>query len=83
VANTNAHLCGALGRPGWVLLNENPEWRWSCSGENPLWYPSLSLFRCGRGEGWQPVLGTVMKVLATHAANSGMPDGTSPKEARS
>ena len=43
VANSSAHLTGALGRPGWVMLNESPEWRWLGAGEACPWYPSLRL----------------------------------------
>jgi hypothetical protein len=40
-----AHLAGALGRPLWVLLCANADWRWLRSGETSPWYPTARLFR--------------------------------------
>jgi len=40
-----AHLAGALGRPVWILLPSNPDWRWMREREDSPWYPSARLFR--------------------------------------
>ncbi|MCW5648701.1 MAG: tetratricopeptide repeat protein [Ramlibacter sp.] len=45
-----AHLAGALGRPVWVLLPPNPDWRWLLEREDSPWYPGMRLFRRGFGE---------------------------------
>lgn len=45
-----AHLAGALGVPGWVLLQYAADWRWMTERNDSPWYPSLRLFR-------QPVQG--------------------------
>jgi tetratricopeptide (TPR) repeat protein len=45
-----AHLAGALGRPGFVLLLATPDWRWGAEGARSIWYPTLELIR-------QPTLG--------------------------
>lgn len=45
VCCTQAHLCGALGVPGLVLVPTNPNWRYGHTGERTPWYPSLRLAR--------------------------------------
>ena len=40
-----AHLAGALGRPTWLLLKSQAEWRWLKQREDNPWYPSMRLFR--------------------------------------
>lgn len=47
------HLCGALGRPGWVLLSSNPAWYYGSQETSNPWYPTLNLFRQQPGEDWQ------------------------------
>jgi tetratricopeptide (TPR) repeat protein len=45
-----AHLAGALGRPVWVLLAPNADWRWLLEREDSPWYPTMRLFRRALGE---------------------------------
>lgn len=40
-----AHLCGALGRPVWVLLGPLPHWPWGQKEQVTPWYRSMRLFR--------------------------------------
>ena len=35
-----AHVAGALGRPAWVLLPFQPDWRWTLDRERSPWYPA-------------------------------------------
>lgn len=63
-----AHLAGALGKPVWILLGPNADWRWLLERTDSPWYPSARLFRRHAGEprnvqvdrvrtalqGWQP-----------------------------
>lgn len=55
-----AHLAGALGRPLWLLLGPNADWRWLQEREDSPWYPQARLFRRGSGE---PRQAQVQRVL--------------------
>jgi ADP-heptose:LPS heptosyltransferase len=57
-----AHLAGALGRPGWVMLPFAPDWRWQLGRADSPWYPTLRLFRQPRARDWPAV--------AEHVANA-------------
>lgn len=39
-----AHLAGALGRPTWLLLQAEADWRWM-TGDRSVWYDSVRLYR--------------------------------------
>lgn len=45
VCSTQAHLTGALGLPGLVLVPQHPNWRYGAEGDRSVWYPSLKLAR--------------------------------------
>jgi len=49
-----AHLAGALGKPGAVLLQQqSSDWRWRTSnGEHSYWYPSLRVVRQAEPADW-------------------------------
>lgn len=51
-----AHLAGALGRPAWVLLAADADWRWPRQGATSPWYPSLTLYRQKMPGQWLPLL---------------------------
>jgi len=61
-----AHLAGALGVPVWLLNRSESEWRWGLEGESSAWYPTMRIFRQGRGEPWSGVLGRVVVALQGH-----------------
>lgn len=58
-----AHLTGAVGQRGLVMIPERPEWRYGASGETIPWYASLRLLRQTGGGGWGPVIERVGALL--------------------
>jgi Tfp pilus assembly protein PilF len=57
------HLAGALGKPVWVLLPANPDWRWLLERRDSPWYPSARLFRQSRLGDWRGVVEQVCAAL--------------------
>jgi Flp pilus assembly protein TadD len=56
VCSTQAHLTGALGQPGCVLVPANPNWRYGAIGSSMPWYPSLYLARQNQLGDWSSAL---------------------------
>ncbi len=63
VDNSTVHFAGAVGKPCWVLLPVNSDWRWMIDRTSSIWYDSLQLWRQNIGEGWQPVVARVAERL--------------------
>ncbi|MGH7012805.1 MAG: tetratricopeptide repeat protein [Stellaceae bacterium] len=64
-----AHIAGALGRPGWIMLGRDAHWRWLAGRTDSPWYPSLLLFH-ENGGGWFGVAQDVANSLALFAASA-------------
>ena len=58
-----AHLSGSLGRPTWILLPFNCDWRWLEHRTDTPWYPSARLYHQDRSHDWRPVLAAVTRDL--------------------
>jgi tetratricopeptide (TPR) repeat protein len=56
-----AHICGAIGKPVWVLIGKETDWRWMDDTETSPWYNSVRLFRY-KGS-WEALLKEVAEAL--------------------
>jgi hypothetical protein len=72
-----AHLAGALGRPVWIALDTDSDWRWGADQAQTPWYPTARLFRqktCGDWPGVVAEMAAALRVTGAFAAfvgNSG------------
>ncbi len=64
-----AHLAGALGKPVWMALPLNPDWRWLLERSDSPWYPSATLYRQETAGDWDGVLGRIATELGALAVS--------------
>lgn len=58
-----AHLAGALGKPVWILLPYEADFRWMQERRDSPWYASARLFRQTQPDDWTEVLREVSIAL--------------------
>ncbi len=58
-----AHLAGALGRPTWLLLPYNADWRWLFGRSDSPWYPTMRIFKQTEPFNWHLVMDSVKTTL--------------------
>jgi ADP-heptose:LPS heptosyltransferase len=59
-----AHLAGAMGRPTWLMLKAEPDWRWAPDQAGSQWYPSMRLYVQPQPGDWAGVLARAERDLA-------------------
>ncbi|PWU07218.1 MAG: hypothetical protein C5B51_10555 [Terriglobia bacterium] len=62
-----AHLAGALGRPVWMLLPYEADWRWMLRRRDTPWYPSMTLFRQKTPGDWRHPVHEIARDLGNTA----------------
>ncbi len=77
-----AHLAGAMGKPLWLLLPWQSDWRWmEDRPENPgsPWYPQARLFRQSTPHNWPELIHRVAQELQIRqSTRTGTPPPSSP-----
>ncbi len=63
VANTTAHIAGALGKKTYALLPYAADWRWQHKGDQCHWYPSVTLLRQKQSGRWSSVIRDLIKIV--------------------
>lgn len=64
ISTTAAHLAGALGIRGWLMLSPEPFPHWQAGKNVCPWYPTLQPARQKEAGDWQPVLRKVSTELS-------------------
>lgn len=67
-----AHLAGALGKPVWLLLPYQPDWRWVTHTTRSPWYPTMRIYRQPVPFDWESVMKRVHHDLSIVAAVQGI-----------
>jgi Flp pilus assembly protein TadD len=63
VCTAPAHLAGALGKPVWLLLAKDSDWRWLADRSDSPWYPTMRLFRQRQAGQWKEPIERIAREL--------------------
>ncbi len=66
-----AHLAASMGKPTWILIQHDPDWRWGLVREDSAWYPgNVRLFRQSKPDVWDDVIERVRGELEQFVVHS-------------
>lgn len=68
VDNATAHLAGALGKPVWILLPKESDWRWGSLAKPCRLYPGQRLFRANDADDWSAPLWALFEAFCDDAS---------------
>lgn len=57
------HLAAALGKPVWMILPFDADWRWMVNRRDSPWYPGMRLFRQPAPGDWETPIGRLAQEL--------------------
>ncbi|MGE0225500.1 MAG: hypothetical protein AB7F35_23685 [Acetobacteraceae bacterium] len=77
-----AHLAGSLGRPTWLLLKDEPDWRWGEGSGISSLYPTIRMYRQSAPGDWQGVIARVEADLRRLRGGEGARPGAGGDGAR-
>jgi tetratricopeptide (TPR) repeat protein len=63
VDTATGHMAAAMGKPTWLLLPIDSDWRWLLERDDSPWYPSVRLFRQRSIGDWPEVIQRVRQAL--------------------
>ena len=63
IDNSTAHLAAALGKPVWILLPSNNDFRWMENKEESIWYKNVLLLRQNKNNNWSEVIQNINSAL--------------------
>ena len=69
VDNTTAHLAAALGKPVWLLLPYNADFRWMEDITTSLWYKNVTLIRQQKENDWSNEIEIIYNSLKSSNIN--------------
>ena len=64
-----AHLAAAMGKPTWLMLAQQADFRWLLGRRDSPWYPSMLLLRQPVGGEWPGLVALVATQLARYHAS--------------
>ncbi len=63
IDNSTAHLAASLGKPVWILLPTNNDFRWMEKREESVWYKNALLLRQAKKDSWSEVIQNINSAL--------------------